>query len=102
MSLHRRNPRRDASEPEVISALEACDFTVMQISAKGKPDLVIGRNGVSALVECKTGRKGLNQAQEMFWMKWAGNGRLVLRSADEALALAKCWPKVMTGYVTTL
>lgn len=40
MSLHRRNPRRDANEKPIVQALEAVGVKVWRISGKGQPDLL--------------------------------------------------------------
>ncbi len=51
---------------------------------KGVPDGLLGcPPGVNVLVEIKTGRAKLNEAQERFADEWQGP-IIVLRSADEA------------------
>jgi hypothetical protein len=45
MSLNRRNPRRDANEPAIVSALEAVGTRVWRVSGKGLPDLLCLRRG---------------------------------------------------------
>ena len=85
MSLHRRNPRRDVSEPEVVAALEACGWTVQPISAKDFFDLIASKRDVNVLVECKTGRRKLSAGQQRTYDTWPGP-KVVLRSADEVIA----------------
>jgi hypothetical protein len=43
MSIHRKNAKRDANEPEVIQTLEACGWNVRRISGAGLPDLLLWR-----------------------------------------------------------
>lgn len=78
MSLHRRNPRRDANEPEIIEALEARGAEVTQISGRGAPDLLVRfRRGLWAF-EVKTEKGKRTKEQEK--SKWP-----IVRSAAEAV-----------------
>jgi hypothetical protein len=91
MSNKAHRARRDASEPDVIEALEACGWSVRKIAQRGLPDLVIWKHQEQAMtamwfIECKTGKGKLRATQD-----WASQGLTVpiLRSADEALAWSK-------------
>jgi len=53
MSLRRHAVSRDASEPEVVEALERCGFVVERISQRGVPDLLVSRRGRFYCVEVK-------------------------------------------------
>lgn len=57
VSLHRRNPRRDANEPAIVDALEAVGAKVKRLSAAGVADLLVMFRGRIYLLEVK-GRKG--------------------------------------------
>jgi hypothetical protein len=52
--LPRYAARRDNAEGPIVEALEACGFTVEPISKKDVPDLLIGRAGITRVVEVKT------------------------------------------------
>ena len=82
-----RKAKRDASEPEIVSALQQCGFSVERMD---KPvDLLVGFRGRTWLVECKSGTKGygkaLNSNQADFAARWRGTAVVVLHSRDEAI-----------------
>ena len=80
----RRAARRDGSEAEIISALEACGFTVQQLSQKDVPDLLIAKGGRLWLAEVKTGKAKLRPGQQRFVTKWPV---IVLRSVEDVAQL---------------
>lgn len=87
MSLLRHNNKRDASEPEIVSALEQYGFSVVRLD---KPaDLLVGFRGRCWLVEAKTGAKGygkgLNDNQVAFAATWNGPEVVILRSQQDAI-----------------
>jgi hypothetical protein len=86
MSLHRRNPKRDAVEPAVMAVLEACGWSVTQISVKGGPDLLAGRRGETVLFEVKAEKGTLTDDQAIWHRDWRGAPVVVLRSAEAAAA----------------
>lgn len=91
MSLRRYNPRRDASEGDIVDALETYGFSVQRLSARGVPDLLIGKDGISRPAEVKTGNKPLNADQLKWWRDWRGSGCIVLRTVDDVPRLALAW-----------
>jgi hypothetical protein len=93
MSLRRLNPRRDQNEADIIDALERCGFTVARLSARGVPDLVIGKQRVTKLAEVKRGKAQLNEAQQAWWDIWNGNDLIILRLVEDVTQLAKHWPR---------
>ena len=65
MSLHRRNPRRDANEAPIVKALEQVGAIVKRISAKGVADLLVLYKGRIYLLEVKMPKTGrMTPAQE--------------------------------------
>jgi hypothetical protein len=92
VSLHRRAAKRDSSEREIIDALEACGWTVQQVSAKDFVDLVIAKDGRNVLVEVKSGTKPLKPCQRERFDSWPGP-KVILRSGDQVLA----WEKEQRG-----
>ena len=85
--IPRRAAKRDAAEPEVVSALRQCGFSVERMD---KPcDLLVGFRRRTFLVEVKSGSKGygkrLNANQQAFSDVWRGSPVVILRSAQDAM-----------------
>lgn len=92
----RRAAKRDASEPEVVAALEQLGFSVCRLDQP--VDLLVGFRGRTHIVEVKTGTKGygkgLNENQQIFADNWRGSPVVTLRSRDDALTFGQA---VMRG-----
>jgi hypothetical protein len=84
MSIHRRNPRRDANEAEIIAALRAAGASVQPLSARGVPDVLVGVDGRNILLEIKVGNGKLTSDEATWHKKWRGQV-VVVRSIEEAL-----------------
>jgi len=56
MSLHRRNPKRDANEKMIVQALRQAGVCVWHISGEGVPDLLTYRRGIWLPLEVKRQR----------------------------------------------
>jgi hypothetical protein len=105
MSNHRRAARRDANEPDIVKALVAAGASITYLGApKGVPDLLVGYEGRSYLLEVKLplgpkgGKRGggstrpceggdgtLTQDQLDWWAEWRGAPPVVVRTPDAAL-----------------
>ena len=90
----RRAARRDASEDQIVSALEACGAYVTKINDAGRFDLLCWYRGHTLLLEVKDGRKPpsaqkLTAAEEKFHREWPGDNLHIVNSAESALALLK-------------
>lgn len=97
MSFHAK--RRDANESTIIIALVQVGATVQQLNEKGVPDLLVGYQGRTFLIEVKnpedtTGPKGgkrtqgrgcLRPAQVIWFAAWKGVPVVEVINADEAL-----------------
>ncbi len=87
MSLARRAAKRDASEPEIVTTLEQCGFSVFRLNEPC--DLLVGFRGKNYLVECKTNGtaygKDLNSNQQAFNDFWRGGKMVRIGSATEAM-----------------
>lgn len=83
MSLNRYAKKRDISEPEIVTALIGCGFSVERIDTPC--DLLVGFRGRTFLVECKSGKRKLNENQKRFVDAWRGSDVVVLRDAQEAI-----------------
>lgn len=87
MVMPKRGAKRDASEPEIVSILRQCGFSVYLTD---RPvDAIVGFRGRTWLVEIKTGRKAygkaLNENQQKFSDGWRGTPVVVLHDAQEAM-----------------
>jgi Holliday junction resolvase len=92
----RRAARTDRNHKDVVAALKACGWTVVDCSRLGDgfPDLLAARAGVLRLVEIKDGsrspsRRRLTPQEETVHtcLKAAGVTVRILTTVDEALAL---------------
>lgn len=84
--------RVDANHSEVKQALESAGWDVADTHTLGRgfPDLVIGKGGLTILVEVKSGEKaGLTQAEAQFFSQWSGGPLLIVRSALEAVEMVE-------------
>jgi Holliday junction resolvase len=75
--------RRDASEPEVITALVACGWQVEKLAQKGIPDLLAYKGETVKLVEVKTGAGKLRKTQNF---TERGLPVVVLRTAEDVFS----------------
>lgn len=81
-----RAAKVDDTHREIAGALVSAGCSVFGTQALGRgiPDLVVGREGFTALVECKTGNRKLNELQRKFHDEWQGVV-IVARSGEEAV-----------------
>lgn len=82
-----RKAKRDAAEPEIVTALEQCGFSVERMD---KPvDLLVGFRKRCWVVEVKSSDKGygkdLNDNQKKFAARWRGPDIVILRSSQDAI-----------------
>jgi len=82
----------DANQPEIVAALRKAGASVHHTHAAGKgfPDLVVGYNGETFLLEVKNpeARGKLNDDQVEWHDEWRGHV-CVVHSIEEALAELK-------------
>jgi hypothetical protein len=84
--IPRRAAKRDANEAEIVEALTRCGATVVRLSQKGVPDLLVGYGGMTFLAEVKSATGKLSAEQGAFQNRWNGMDVVVLRGADEAVS----------------
>ena len=83
----RRAARVDANQAAIVSALRGAGCSVWVI---GLPvDLLIGKNGRTVLVECKTKRGKYTDLQHAFLTTWQGGPVATIRDVEGALTLAR-------------
>lgn len=80
--------RRDKAEPDVVLALQLAGWTVERVSAKGFPDLLCVRRGVSVLLEVKSEGGVLETAQVELHARLRAAGLTVAIVTTPAEALA--------------
>lgn len=83
--IHYRS-RVDGNQKEIAEFLRKAGFSVFHAHAVGHgfPDLVIGRNGVTWLAECKVSKGKFTDSQKRFYAQWRGAPVLVFRSLGDA------------------
>ena len=88
--------RIDANQNAIVEALRQCGATVRIISQGGGiPDLLVGYNGYTILMEVKDGAKSpsqrkLTEDEQRFFDEWTGGMLAVVNSVEEALDILKC------------
>jgi len=84
--------RVDSNHSDIVKTLRDLGCSVFDTSrvAGGFPDLVVGRNNKTVLVEVKADKKSkFTPAQEMFMMNWRGSTVVRIDSVDSAIRLVK-------------
>jgi hypothetical protein len=87
----RRAARVDASQSEIVAALRAagCSVTSLARIGEGCPDLLCGKNGKTALIECKSPGGRLTPDQLRWHAGWQGGTLAVVFDVEGALRVAK-------------
>lgn len=79
-----RVKRTDANQQEIMDALRAvgyCVYDTHEIGG-GFPDIVVGYDNQSILVEVKMPGKKLNEKEEKFFKYWTGSKLIVFGPED--------------------
>ena len=87
-----RAAKIDANQPEIVKALRKVGATVQSLAATGDgvPDLLVGYQGNTYLIEVKDGSKvpsarKLTPDQEVWHEKWTGGTLRIANSIEDAL-----------------
>lgn len=91
----RHSAARDENEPAIVKALKKIGASVTRLDDSGVPDLLVGYQGETILMEVKAplGPKGgsfrgsLTPAQKEWWRDWKGGIPHIVRNEAEALYL---------------
>jgi hypothetical protein len=90
----RRAAKIDANQDAVVSALRAAGATVQSLAAVGKgvPDLLVGHQGQTFLIEVKDGKKvpsarQLTEDQVKWHSEWKGGLLAVAEGPEQALKI---------------
>jgi len=87
--------RIDANQNAIVEALRECGATVRIISQGGGiPDLLVGYNKYTILMELKDGSKPpsarkLTEDEQKFFDEWTGGMLAIVNSIEEALDILK-------------
>ena len=86
-----RAHRVDKNQKEIVLALRKAGRSVFDTSIVGFgfPDLVVGYDGKTFLLEIKEGTNPLTGQQVQLLSEWRGAKILVVRSAEEAINVTK-------------
>ena len=89
-----RAAKIDANQEQIVTALRAAGATVQSLAGVGKgvPDLLVGYQGQTLLLEIKDGRKPpsarlLTEDQLRWHGSWKGGALAVVDSPDAALRM---------------
>ena len=92
MRLGAAGRRRDNSEPGIVAVFKSAGYSVAYLGGKALPDLAVGHDGVTSLVEVKSGDKAKLTPEQIEWHAcWQGEPVQVCRSAEEAAHLVHVW-----------
>lgn len=97
--FHRRK-RRDTNHKAIVEALRAAGASVVDLSQVGRgcPDLLVGRGGVTRLLEVKEPGGKLNHDQVDFIARWRGTEVRVVTTPEDALRAVGALPDVPPPY----
>lgn len=85
MKYRSYNARRDGNEKEIVAALRAAGASVVPVSVSGLSDLIVGYQDQTFLIEIKTKKGKLTDAQVRFRADWQGAPVITARTVDDAL-----------------
>jgi Holliday junction resolvase len=91
----RRANRIDANQNDIVDALREAGAVVRIISqGDGIPDLLVGYNGFTILMEVKDGdkvpsKRKLTEAEQKFFDEWEGGLLVVANNVQEAIDMLK-------------
>ena len=91
----RRANRIDANQNDIVDALREAGAVVRIISqGDGIPDLLVGYNGYTILMEVKDGdkvpsKRKLTEAEQKFFDEWEGGLLVIVNNVQEAIDMLK-------------
>ena len=77
-------PRRDVNEAEIVDALVKVGASVVRLSSKGVPDLLVGYAGITYLLEVKQPGEQLTGDQVLWHARWRGERPTIVTSIEQA------------------
>ncbi len=87
----RRAAKKDLTQNPIAQAFRKLGCTVLDLSRMGEscPDMLVATRGQTALVEAKTGSKGLSEGQQAFCQSWRGKVYTARTVADAAVIVGQ-------------
>ena len=92
----RKRAKLDVNHLEIVATLRKCGASVVSMASLGGgvPDLLVGWNGRTCLMEIKDGNKPpsqrkLTEDQMQFHREWRGGSIAIVDSVDAALRILK-------------
>ena len=82
--------RVDANHSQIVKAFRDLGCSVFDTSrvAGGFPDIIVGKNGITVLVEIKADdKKKFTAAQDMFMLNWKGSAVSRIQDLDGVVTL---------------
>lgn len=88
----RQRPRTDANQPELVRTLRQIGASVHITAALGCgfPDLVVGFQGETYLVEVKQPGEKLTDDEREFFATWRGRAPEVARTREDLFRILGC------------
>jgi hypothetical protein len=84
--------RTDANHSDIVKAFRDLNCSVFDTSrvAGGFPDIIVGKNGITVLVEIKAdNKKKFTAAQDMFMLNWHGSAVSRIQDLEGVINLVK-------------
>jgi len=82
--MTRKAAKVDSNQGEIVEYLRACGFTVTSTAnvGNGFPDLVVGKYGLTFILEVKSKKGKLRKSQEEWFEDWRGHA-IVVRNMED-------------------
>jgi hypothetical protein len=93
----RRAHKVDATQKSIVDALHHAGCVVTDISGAGNgvPDLLVCRMGVTYLIECKSARGTLTDAEIKWFKSWPGRAAVCYTPLDALVAVGAMAPEMV-------
>lgn len=93
-----RKARVDKNQKEIVEAFRSLGYSVAHTHTIGRgfPDIAIGKNGATHLIEIKTEKGKLTDLEKSFQDAWKGSLK-VIRNLEDVLAFDKNQTKKTTA-----
>lgn len=81
-----RRARIDKNQNQIVGQLRDAGYSVLCLHTVGNgcPDLAVGKNGITYLVEIKSDAGKLTEKQRVFFGAWQGNA-FIARTFDQVI-----------------
>ena len=87
MTINRFAARADSNRAEIVEVFLAHGWTVYDV--RRPVDLMLGKGGITILVEIKRGKGKHTKAQTKFMESWKGGAVITIRDVEGAVTVAR-------------